>query len=187
MKNLSRKNKTNVFYMYFNYKRGEFMEQKFKKLLIGFFVFMLVFTFISRAAASLTVAQVTTAYPKRGSLFYQQAGTGTIKENAEKYIKIEAGYIISKIYKKSGDTVNKEDLLFAYDVNHLEDLLKTKETELKKLNLTYDKNNLSSESTDSTVDMELAILQEENAKTDFDQSIQNLKQAKEDVKKRKRI
>lgn len=161
------------------------MEKKLKKLLIGFFIFMLIFTFISRAAASVTLAQVTVVSPKRSSLVYEQSGTGTIKENAEKYMKLEAGYKISKINKKTGDRVEKKELLFTYDTVQLKELLHGKEQEFKKLNLQYDKNSLSTQNTDSSLDLEAAQLQEENAQSDLNNAIAELDNIKDTVKEKK--
>jgi hypothetical protein len=161
------------------------MEKKLKKLLIGFFIFMLIFTFVSRAAASVTLAQVTVFSPKRGNLNYEQSGTGTIKENAEKYIKLEAGYKISKINKKTGDRVEKKELLFTYDTGQLKELLSARELELKKLKLQYDKNSLSPQNTDSSLDLEAALLQEENAQSDLADAIAELDTIKESVNEKK--
>lgn len=161
------------------------MEKKLKKLLLGFFIFMLVFTFVSRAAASVTLAQVTVVSPKRSNLIYEQSGTGTIKENAEKYIKLEAGYKISKINKKTGDPVEKKELLFTYDTGQLKELLSTRELELKKLELQYEKNSISPQTTDSSLDLEAALLQEENAQSDLDNAIADLDNIKASVKEKK--
>lgn len=161
------------------------MEKKLKKILLGFFIFMLLFTFISRAAASVTLAQVTAAAPKRGNLVFEQTGSGTIKENASKYIKLKTGYKVSNIYKKTGDQVEEKDLLFTYDISQLKELLSSKMIELKKLKLQYDKASLATQNTDNSLDMEAALQQEENAQLDLTTALADLENIKATIKEKK--
>lgn len=111
------------------------MENRVKKILILFFAVMIIFTFVSRAAASVMVAKVQTDKAKSGDLNYMAEGTGIVKADAHKYIRLMNDYKIGRVAVKEGQKVSKGDLLFAYDVSWLKEMESDKEDELEKLQL----------------------------------------------------
>jgi len=152
-----------------------------KRLLIGFFVMMILLTFVSRAADSITVAKISVGTVKRGELKFEIEGNGMIEEKAEKYLDIYEGVRIKAIYAKVGQKAEKGDMLFQYDDSDLLDKLKTLETELKKAELDYEKEKLSYEAATAESTIEAAELTLERAKLDLLTAKDDLKAAKEAV------
>lgn len=82
------------------------MENKLRRLLLGFYTNGF-FTVVSRAAASVMVAKVEVAAAKEGELTFEISGTGTIKENAQKYISLSDGLKIGKVSIEKGKRCGK--------------------------------------------------------------------------------
>ncbi|WMJ89938.1 biotin/lipoyl-binding protein [Anaerocolumna sp. MB42-C2] len=161
------------------------MENKLRRLLLGFFILMAFFTVVSRAAASVMVAKVEVAAAKEGELTFEISGTGTIKENAQKYISLSDGLKIGKVSIEKGKQVEKGDLLFQYD---LKSLLKKKaalEKELKKLQLQYDKTDLTGGTEENPDEVQKAELAYKNAKEDLEAAKSAVTDLKKNVKKEK--
>lgn len=158
---------------------GANMENKIKRLLIGFFALMLVCTFLSRAAAAAVVAKVQVASVKSGNLTYEIRGSGIVKADAAKYMELAAGYKIGTVSVREGQEVKKGDLLFTYDVKQLKEMEKGKENALKKLKLQYQAIGLTDVNTDNSSEKDAALLTVENAKED----VETAKKALTDVKK----
>ncbi len=111
---------------------------------------MAVLTLLSRVAASAMVPKVQVGGGENKSLSYDIEGTGTIKENAKKYMELQSGYKISKVSVKEGQQIDEKDLLFTYDLKQLEEKKSTLEMELKKLQLSYQKADLSGNNSNDT-------------------------------------
>jgi hypothetical protein len=105
------------------------------KLLIRFFVLMLIFTIVSRAMASITVARVTVSNPQRDRLIYSIAGTGEIVPEEEKRLMVLPGYRISDVYVKAGEEVDPGTALYSYSMEDLQDRYTSIENEIKKIEL----------------------------------------------------
>jgi Membrane-fusion protein len=161
------------------------MENKIRKLLIGFFVVMILFTFLSRAAAATMVAKVQVDHVKSGNLTYEVYGSGIVKAEARKYINLIVGYRIGKVVVQEGQQVKKGDLLFAYDLESL----KKKEAELKdeltKLRLQYQNIGLTGQNGESATDEETASSAVINAREDISAAKKELEEQKEIVRKDK--
>lgn len=106
-----------------------------KKAILIFFVGMLAFTFISRAAASVTVAQVTVVNAKQDRLQYVVKGMGTIKPAEEEFLSVLPGYRIEWVRVTPGMKVEKDEVLFAYSMEDLQKHYSVVETEIEKLKL----------------------------------------------------
>lgn len=105
------------------------------KLLILFFVLMLVFTIVSRAVASFTVARVTVSNPQRDRLVYSISGTGEIIPEEEKRLLVLPGYRINDVYVKVGEEVDVGTALYSYRMVDLQDKYISIENEIKKIEL----------------------------------------------------
>jgi hypothetical protein len=105
------------------------------KLLILFFVLMLVFTIVSRALASFTVARVTVSNPQRDRLVYSTSGTGEIIPEEEKRLLVLPGYRIDDVYVKVGEGVDVGTALYSYNIVDLQDKYSSIENEIKKIKL----------------------------------------------------
>ena len=161
-------------------------ENKMKRLLIGFFVGMLLLTVISRAADSVTVGRVTVVNAERGELEFTVTGSGLIKSETEKIIRPEQSYIIGRIAVETGEKVNKGGVLFYYDMDSLTERLDGLEQELQKLKLDYERTGLSGQTAESRdTARELAILQVKNAREDYDKIKQEEGTIKTDFRNKK--
>ncbi len=161
------------------------MENKIRKLLIGFFVVMILFTFLSRAAAATMVAKVQVDHVRSGNLAYEVTGSGIVKAEARKYIDLIVGYRIGKVAVQEGQQVKKGALLFTYDLESL----KKKEAELKdeltKLRLQYQNIGLTGQIGDSVTDEETALNTVINAREDINTAKKEMEEQKKTIRKDK--
>ncbi len=161
------------------------MEKKIRRLLIIFFISMASFTVLSRAAASVMVAKVQVTAVKDGELSYEISGTGTIKENAQKYIDLYKELKIGKVYIKKGQQVEKGDLLFEYDMEQLNEKKSALDNELKKLQLQYEKTGLTSQSQSGPGEVKAAELAKKTAEEDLKAAKLALTDIKKSVRQKK--
>lgn len=161
-------------------------KERLTKLFSAFFIVMFGCSVLSRAADSLTVARVEVASVNRGSLKYEVYGTGTVEENASKYVEIESGLKVRRVYGKEGTTVKKGDKLFAYDMGDLKEAWQQAEREYEKARIGYERARLSEETADTSVTAKKQELAKTKAKEELAQAKKNLKQIKEALKEEKK-
>lgn len=166
-------------------KGSKDMEKKIRKMLIVFFTVMIVFTMVSKAAASALVAKVEVDKISSGNLTYTMSGTGIVKADAHKYVNLNTGYKLGEIQVKNGQKVKKGELLFSYDLDQLRQLEADKRAELKKLQLQCDNIGLTNASTDNLTDKEIAEEAVEAAREDVRTAQGELADSKATVKKNK--
>lgn len=162
------------------------MQDFAKRLLIGFFVMMILLTTISRAADSVTIAKITVGSVKQGVLKFEIEGIGNLEEKAEKYLDIYAGVRVADICVKEGQKVEKDDILLYYDTKDLEEILYDFEDELSKIELNLQKDKLNYEVENAGTAKEAAELMLERAKIDLLTAKEDLKLAKKLIKKEKK-
>ncbi len=153
------------------------LQKKAKKLLVVFFALIVVFTLISRAVDSITIAQVITQNPLGSKLTFRADGTGIITANYKKYVKIPEGLSVNKIEIKAGQEIKKGDVLLILDEADINNALNLAEDEVEKLDNQIEQEKLSV--TDSYLNEQGKYqLLYNNAGTDFDNSKSDLKTAK---------
>lgn len=162
------------------------LQDRAGRLFIGFLIMMLLLTFVSRAAASVTVAKVDVTSPKKGTLKFEVNGVGTLGAKAEKYLNLYEGVRIAGIFVKEGENVEKGDLLFQYDINDLEDILDRMEDEIVKAELNLQKERLNDKAGNEGSAEEAAELTLERAKLDLKAAKEDLKIAKKNIGKEKK-
>lgn len=163
-------------------KKSSF-QKYIKKLIIYFFVMMLVLTFVSRAADSVLVAKVTLTTARKGELIFRFQGSGRITENAKQYLDLYEGVHISKIHVREGAKVKQGDLLFQYDTRDLKEKYEEAQNEILKAELNYQKAKLETlELTADTAadDAELAL---QRAELDLSLARQEQQMSKDRIKK----
>lgn len=156
------------------------MENKIKKMLIGFFAILVIFTILSRAAASAMVAKVQVETVKRGNLTYKVSGEGIVKADAQKYINLISGYKIGEVLIEEGQQVEKGAVLFTYDEDQLKEKESDLEDEKEKLQLQYQKIGLANVSADGSIEEEAAKLAVKNAEEDIKTARMELAKNKEE-------
>ena len=112
------------------------MEKKRLPKLTGFFFLaMLICTLISRAASSITVAQITAASPVNGMITHKVTAEGKIQANRELPVFTEAGQRVERIMVHEGEKVKAGDILFQLDMERLQEQIQESRQELSKLQL----------------------------------------------------
>ncbi len=103
------------------------------KILIFFFVIMLLFTILSRATESFAVARVVVENPRRDVLTHTLMGTGQIAMAEEETMNILPGYHIDKIYVSTGEAVSTKTILYQYRIEDLQNKYNSINNEIKKI------------------------------------------------------
>lgn len=105
------------------------------RLLLGFMALMLALTVLSRAADSLTIAQVDTETPKSGAIEHAFDKQGVLAANREVAATTLSGVLVESVQAYVGASVSGGDLLFTLDLQDLQDKLNEKAIEKKKLQI----------------------------------------------------
>ncbi len=149
------------------------------KLLILFFALIIIFTIVSRALASVTVARVMAGNPQRDRLVYSIAGTGEIVPEAEKQLIALPGYRIDDVYVKAGEEVDVGTVLYAYSMEDLQDKYSSIENEIKKIELLIAEERLRQQPSE-TKPSQSAILSLKQAKENLEVANTKLDEAQKD-------
>jgi len=115
------------------------LSQRALNYLIEFFIMMIILTFISHIADSLTIPIVNTGVARSGKLNFNVKGTGIIEADSEQYIDIEEELRVTKIFVQSGAQVKKGEPIFCFDINEVKNKCENKKTELAKLEISLNK------------------------------------------------
>lgn len=83
-------------------------QRKLVKWIVIFFAAMLVFTFLSRAADSLNVANVDTKKMQNQVIAHNVKGTGRVEGTKEQAVFVLAGQKVEQVFAKEGQNVKKE-------------------------------------------------------------------------------
>lgn len=111
------------------------LRQKAFFMLAVFLVMMMVFTVISRAADSVTIAQVDVENMSSKAIEHSVVGEGTVKENLEKAISTEPNIMVETLYAAQGSQVEEGELLMQLRMADIEEQIENLNTEIKKLEL----------------------------------------------------
>lgn len=149
------------------------------KLLIVFFITMLVFTAVSRAVASITVARVMVSNPQKDRLIYSIAGTGEIIPEEEKRLMVLPGYRISEVYVKAGEEVDTGTALYSYSMEELQDKYNSIENEIQKIELLIAEERLRQQPPE-TKPSQSAILSQKQAMENLEVASTKLDEAQKD-------
>lgn len=111
------------------------MKKQIAGVLGAFMGLMLLFTFLSRAADSVTVPRVQAGTAQRRKIVHTVSGSGKVEPNRERAVRTEAGQIVTAIAVREGTGVEEGDLLFEIDTEELKKQILQAEGELEKLKL----------------------------------------------------
>lgn len=109
--------------------------KKILKLLGMFLVLMLLCTILSRAAASVTVAQVTTASPTSMMISHRVRTQGKVLQDSEQAVSTLANQKIDTIHVHEGENVEAGDILFQVNMDMLNEQVLECRQELDKMNM----------------------------------------------------
>lgn len=105
-------------------------QRKLVKWIVIFFAAMLVFTFLSRAADSLNVANVDTKKMQNQVIAHNVKGTGRVEGTKEQAVFVLAGQKVEQVFAKEGQNVKKGDTLFVLDQDTLQETAEKKQMEI---------------------------------------------------------
>lgn len=168
-------------------QNGNTREKKLARTAAGFFALMIVLTFVSRAADSMTVPIVTTKSPRSASLEHDISLSGTVHPNKERAVVTDAGILIKDVPVREGQVVKAGDTLLILDQANLKEKITDISLELQKLQLQV--GNTEEKKQQSTADTEYSIEKAQNdllrAEEDLDRVIEEadsaIKRAREDL------
>lgn len=105
-------------------------QRKLVKWIVIFFAAMLVFTFLSRAADSLNVANVDTKKMQNQVIAHNVKGTGRVEGTKEQAVFVLAGQKVEQVFAKEGQNVKKGDTLFVLEQDTLQETAEKKQMEI---------------------------------------------------------
>ena len=108
---------------------------KLMKATAVFFVFMLCFTILSRAADQMGIAVVKVERPQNMIIGHSVRATGRIVQNQELAVTTEPDQRVTAIHVSEGQRVSKGDLLFELDTTLLDEKILYQKQELEKQEL----------------------------------------------------
>lgn len=100
-----------------------------------FFVILIVFTLLSRAADSVTVAKVGIGYAEKKVIEHTVSASGKVEQNQEQSISTSANIKVKKINVNEGQTVQAGDTLFELDMENIQEQILVLEHEIEKMEL----------------------------------------------------
>ena len=100
-----------------------------------FLALMLLFTVLSRAADSVSIANVKLGKPQNMMITHEVRGTGRVEQNQEQAVVTVQGQRVKTIYVNTGQEVAKGELLFELDKTFLEESILSQKQEIQKLQL----------------------------------------------------
>lgn len=160
-------------------KKRTSTSQRAGKMLLLFFALMLVFTIVSRALASFTVARVTVSNPQKDRLVYSISGTGEIIPEEEKRLSVLPGYRINDVYVKVGQEVEVGTVLYSYSMVDLQDKYNYIENELKKIELLIAEERLRQQASETRTSQS-ALLSLKQAEENLEVANTRLEEAQKD-------
>lgn len=108
------------------------MKRRIAGMFGGFLAVMMLFTVLSRAADSVSIAKVTTGKSEQGKITHTVKGSGKVVQNREQAVSALSGQIVKTIYVEEGQQVSAGELLFEVDLESLQEQILDKKQEMKK-------------------------------------------------------
>ncbi len=105
------------------------------KILIVFFAAMLLFTLVSRASESITVARVVVENPRRDSIIHTLTGEGKVVLEKEEKVPVIAGYRIDKVFISPGEPISTNTVLFCYSAEDLQRKYDSIKVDIEKIKI----------------------------------------------------
>lgn len=149
-------------------KSGSSLREKAVKGLVGFLILMVVFTMLSRAADSLTIAIVNTDTGQKRTIDRTIKSNGVFSQKKEEAVIIPEGIRILSVNVNKGSTIEAGDELMKLDLTHLKEQILEIENEIKELELNNKAKKENAELAANTQKKEL-----EQAKEDYNRAVES--------------
>ena len=151
------------------------MDKKTKRrawVLAGFLIMMSVCTVLSRAAASVLVAQVQVEKTGRGKLSYSYGGNGTVVPEQEKTIFLWAGQQVEWA-AETGSAVKAGECLIQFRMEYLQQAIQSKQAELTQLEIQVQQQEIAARGTARVPSAERALQNLEDAQKKLEDAPDN--------------
>lgn len=148
------------------------------KIFIVLLGIMLLFTVISRSAASFTVAQVRIEQPQARKIEHKVTGDGTVEKLLDQAVYAPADILVAKVNVRKGQNVKKGQTLAVLDMDSLKDKIRTFSDDIEILQLQNDA--LLSAEAKKNSDRNQAVAR---AKEDYRDTVRNNADAVRDANK----
>ena len=109
--------------------------EKLLKWFAAFFAAMLVFTFLSKAADSVSVAKVLASAPQNQLISHTVSGTGKIESTKETAVFVQEGIKIAQVHVKAGEAVKKGQPLMTLLESSIQESIDKKKDEIQEASL----------------------------------------------------
>lgn len=106
------------------------------RLFAEFMLVMFVFTFLSRSADSITVAQVKMETPQERVIEHKVSADGKIIQNQEIAITTEEGIQVETVNVSEGESVKARDVLMILSMSSLREAIREQRLQIQTLQLT---------------------------------------------------
>jgi biotin carboxyl carrier protein len=125
----------NIWNFKISEKKETSLRSKAFKALGVFFLLILLFTLLSRAATTFTMTEVVVEFPQRRSIDHIVRQEGVIEAGEVQGIFVHSGLNIGEVNVTSGTSVEVGSPLITVDMNHLNDIIAGLENQLKVADL----------------------------------------------------
>lgn len=151
-----------------------------KRFTVGFLIVMVIFTFLSRALDSVTIARVQTGYGKQGSVSYRITGEGTFEADRLSYRPLPEGLRVDTILARPGDVVQAGDTILTLQMEPLQEKREELAVALRQAELALEQERLSGREIPRVTQEMLALQQMEVNQRALELGRQDLADAQED-------
>lgn len=100
-----------------------------------FFAVMVIFTAVSRAASSISVAQVETGKIQNKTIAHVVQGSGTIEGTKERAVFVLEDQLVKQVLVREGQAVKKGETLLVFSTDQLKETIREKEDRIEELTL----------------------------------------------------
>ena len=151
-----------------------------KRFTVGFLIVMVIFTFLSRALDSVTIARVQIGYGKQGSVSYRITGEGTFEADRLSYRPLPEGMRVDTILARPGDVVQAGDTILTLQMEPLQEKREELAVALRQAELALEQERLSGREIPRVTQEMLALQQMEVDQRALELGRQDLADAQED-------
>lgn len=151
-----------------------------KRFTVGFLIVMVIFTFLSRALDSVTIARVQTGYGKQGAVSYRITGEGTFEADRLSYRPLPEGMRVDTILARPGDVVQAGDTILTLQMEPLQEKREELAVALRQAELALEQERLSGREIPRVTQEMLALQQMEVDQRALELGRQDLADAQED-------
>lgn len=144
------------------------IREKAMRGLAVFLVFVIIFSLLSRAADSITVAKVSVTYAQSKVIEHTVSLTGKVEQNQEQSISTLKNIVVKKIRVNEGQSVSEGDTLFELDMEDIEEQKQELEYQIEIIDL-----NLADLVSAQEVEQAISYIKKQRVSEDYNNAVEN--------------